>query len=309
MKKIFFALFLLLIGVLSLLIYIRITSGEPVFPESLRGTASDDTRVPRLDVTFLDIGQGDATFISFPNGQQMLVDCAIDARILEALGRVMPFYDRSIDYLLITHPDKDHYGGCEDVLERFDIGHIVYTGVQKEGNQSWQSYMYAQYDEGAAYTEIAKEDVWNIGSTTVHFFYPDHSVREGTHIPGVEKDTGPNNTSIIFSLEYMGKRVLLTGDVEAELEAYLVATYGVQLDTDVLKVGHHGSPGSSIPEFLTATSPAYAIISSGKGNSYGHPSARVLKKLERIGAETWRTDEKGDILVSIMLNSLYVGPP
>ena len=85
-----------------------------------------------LRITFLDIGQGDATFIEFPNGEQMLVDCAEDGKILEALGRVMPYYDRDIDYLMITHPDFDHYGGCTDVLNRFEVKNIVYNGFKKE---------------------------------------------------------------------------------------------------------------------------------------------------------------------------------
>ena len=206
---------------------------------------------------------------------------------------------------MITHPDKDHFGGCEDVLERFDVANIIYTGVEKKGNKSWQSYLSAQQSEGATYHQIEQEDTWAIASTTLHFLYPDHSVANDSTIPGLKKDTGPNNTSIIFSLEYQGVSILLTGDVEAELEEYLIATYGDQLDTDVLKVGHHGSPGSSTKEFLEATSPEYSIISSGK-NSYGHPSARVLKKLDRVGSDIWRTDQKGDILVSVINNTLYV---
>lgn len=257
----------------------------------------------------MDIGQGDATFITFPDDTQMLIDCSIDARILEALGRVMPYYDRTIDYLVITHPDMDHFGGCEDVLERFDVAHIVYTGVSKDGVQRWQSYLEAQTKEEAVYIEIDHQERWSIASSTLFFLYPDHSVKEQVRVPGFEKDTGVNNTSITFVLEYEGTSLLLAGDIEEELELYLVNTYSELLDIDILKVGHHGSPGSSSHIFLETTSPQDAIISSGKGNKYGHPSPRVLKRLERVSSTIWRTDEKGDILVSITpQHAYYVGP-
>lgn len=303
MKKIFFLLLVLLSVILIMKWQIR-SSGSI---QNMQGDLSQNSTTGTLHMAFLDIGQGDATFITFPNGEQMLVDCAIDARILEALGRVMPFYDTSLDYLLITHPDKDHYGGCQDVLERFDVANIIYTGAKKENNQSWDSFLTAKTAEGATYHQIEKEDVWHIASTTLHFLYPDHSVEKSTIIPGLQKDTGPNNASIVFILSYHGHTVLMTADTEKELEEYLLKVYSDQLDVDVLKVGHHGSPGSSIQEFVDAVTPLHAIISSGAENSYGHPSPRVVKRLERASSTIWRTDQKGDILVSITPDALYVG--
>jgi competence protein ComEC len=304
MKQIMFGLLVLLVICLLLLGALRIEEykeNENAVQDSSYTTES------ALSLVFLDIGQGDATFVTFPDGTQLLIDCAVDARILEALGRVMPFYDKTIDYLLITHPDKDHYGGCEDVLDRFDVEHIVYTGVKKTGNKSWESYTYAQYAEGADYQQIDRELTWTVGSSTLHFLYPDHPVDSDSTIPGQEADTGVNNTSIVLLLSYAETTVLLPGDAEAPLEAYLLQAYGEQLDVDILKVGHHGSAGSSAPEFLDIVSPDHAIISSGAGNSYGHPSRRVLKRLDRVSSTIWRTDQNGDILVSITPDNTYVG--
>ncbi len=259
-------------------------------------------QIDRLEVIFLDIGQGDATLINFPDSQQMLVDCAIDARIIESLGRNMDFYDRKIDYLLITHPDLDHYGGCIDVLERFEIGHIIYNGFDKSYDDFWLTFMQSveqEISEGAKYTIIEKEDVWEIADTQIHFMYPDHPIDLDSGIPGLNTDVGPNDTSIIFKLTHQDYDFLFTADGEEDLEHYLIETYGEQLDVEVLKAGHHGSGTSSITEFVSSTSPLYTIISAGKNNNFGHPSRRVLKRLERAGSRVLRTDLEGDIIIRI----------
>lgn len=251
----------------------------------------------KLKMTFLDIGQGDATFIDFPDGQQMLVDCSIDGRILEALGKVIPYYDRDIDYLFITHPDSDHYGGCESVLERFDVKHIVYSGMVKTGDDMWQSFLAAKEHEGAQYEEIKAEDVWTIASTSLHFLYPDHVLAQNSKIPGLETETNTNNTSLVFRIDYGNNSVLMMGDAELELEDYLLETYSDQLNVDILKLGHHGSDSSTGQEFIEMVSPKDAIASCGLDNKFGHPSRRILKRLERASTTVWRTDLHGDIEV------------
>lgn len=259
-----------------------------------------------VKITFLDIGQGDATFIEFPDGTQMLVDCAIDARILEALGRVMPFYDHTIDYVIATHPDKDHYGGCVDVLKRFEVKHIVTNGFKKDESPFFSVFQQAVQDENAQRIEVQQEDVWTIASTTLHFLYPDFPLEKEPVLHGLAKNKISNNTSIVFLLQYGEKKVLFTGDAETETENYLVKKYGKLLESDVLKVGHHGSNSSSGEKFLQYVSPTNAVISSGKGNEYGHPTLRIVRRLERTGATLWRTDQKGDILLTIDPHSVYV---
>ncbi len=278
-EKIAYFSLILLIVVLVLIWFIR--EKQPV----------DNSNM--LKITFLDIGQGDATFIEFPSGEQMLIDCAIDAVVVEALGRTMDFYDRTIDYLVVTHPDLDHYGGCADVLYRFNIKHIIYNGFQKPNSGVWNGFMDAvekEIDQGAEY--IIADNVFDLKVDDVYisYLFPDRPV-------DVE-DTN-NNTSIVMRISYGEQDVLLTADAEKELEQYLVDVYDNELDVEILKVGHHGSLTSSILEFLGVTSPKDAIISSGEENNFGHPSARIIKRIERKGVNIWRTDQQGDIIAEI----------
>ncbi len=256
-----------------------------------------------IKITFLDIGQGDASFIDWPDGTQMLVDCAIDARILEALGRVMSPFDRKIDYLVVSHPDQDHYGGCVDVLKRFEVKHIVYNGYKKNSSQYLPVFLQTVEDEkkdGAEYIEVDHEQSWTINSSTLHFLYPDLPINSHPFLSKVSKNDVSNNTSILMILQYGHKKVMFTGDSEFEEENYLMSKFSsATLDVDVLKVGHHGSSGSTSDAFLKVLTPEYAIISSGKENKYGHPSLRTLHRLERANSQVWRTDTRGDIILNI----------
>jgi len=295
--------FVLLLIVLGLLVFIRFQHKEAVVPES------ELEHVEQMEIVFLDIGQGDATFVTFPDGSQMLIDCAIDARIMESLGKHMDFFDKRIDYLVVTHPDLDHYGGCIDVMKRFDIGTIVYNGFEKPYDDMWQEFMMSVEEEkisGAEYLQIVRQDIWDIAGVRVEFLYPDHSVLENTHIPGTEKKTSSNNTSIIMKLSHGDQDVLLMGDAEEELEEYLLQAYGGQLDVEVLKAGHHGSGTSSIEEFLAVTTPDIVTMSSGRDNRFGHPSARVLKRFEREGSHIYRTDQIGDISIVVREDNVEV---
>lgn len=263
----------------------------------------------QLKVIFMDIGQGDATLIIFPNGQKMLIDCARDAVILSALGRNLPWFDRDIDYLVATHPDADHYGGCIDVLQRYNIKHIYFNGFEKEESRLLAEFHRAVAEEekiGANFEIVSSTKRLVVASTTIQFLYPDHSILRDPHVPGV-KTIESNNTSIVMKISHGAEDILLTGDMEQPLEDYLIHQFGTSLQSEVLKIGHHGSKSSSSEEFLRVVLPDYAAISVGENNSYGHPSLRVLARLERTGAQVLRTDQIGDILFSITTTSIRIG--
>ncbi|KKQ28251.1 MAG: Metallo-beta-lactamase domain protein [Candidatus Magasanikbacteria bacterium GW2011_GWC2_37_14] len=264
---------------------------QTLFKINLKTEVLETPNTASLIVNFLDVGQGDATLIKFPNNEKMLVDCSIDSRILSALGRVMSFSEKTIDYLVITHPDSDHYGGCIDVLNRYNIKNIVYNGLQKSTDPFWQEFWQKIQTSGAKYLEINKPEVWEISSSTIEWLYPDKELNQINSVLR-KKD---NNTSLIFKLNYASKSVLFVGDAENELEQYLLNNYQAKLTSNILKVGHHGSAGSSGILFLEAVSPEFAVISVGKDNTFGHPSLRVLKKLERLKSKIFRTDLNGDI--------------
>ncbi len=247
-------------------------------------------------VTFFDIGQGDAALIQFDNGQKMLVDCGPDRKILSKLGSTLPFFDRTIDFLVVTHPDSDHYGGCPAVLERYQVKNIITNGAQKLGDPYWTAWQKYQGLEQAQNKIISGKETLIIGESRLEFLAPDESF-------GIDLNKfGGNNHSIVFLLKNNLGKFLFTGDMEAPLENALMNKYCSNssrcsaLKADYLKVGHHGSDSSSGEDFLQLVDPKFAIISVGP-NKYGHPSRRVLHKLDRVGAKIWRTDQLNDIIV------------
>lgn len=248
-------------------------------------------------IIFFDIGQGDAALINFADGQKMLVDCGPDRRILSKLGKYLPFYRRDLDYLLVTHPDFDHYGGCVDVLKRYQVKRVIFNGRKKSYDKYWQEWDKNMRAENAELEIINGYSQKNIAGANLTFLSPDAGLNLAV------KGDDNNNYSIVFKLADKDVSYLFTGDMEEPLEYALVQKYCSTTSTicpmiqaNVLKVGHHGSDSSSGEEFLRLVAPERAIISSGAENKYGHPSLRVLKKLERVGAAILRTDEKGDIV-------------
>ncbi len=250
-----------------------------------------------FSVNFLNVGQGDATLIHFDNGIRMLIDCGPDRKILFKLGQYLPFYDRTIDYLLITHYDNDHYGGCVDVLRRYNVKNIIDNGATKPDDRYWAAWNKYRTNERADSIVIDRANSLIIASSTLNFFSPDKKLNLSS------KETDSNNSSIVFLLSHHDSRFLFVGDAELPLENALVNQYCAvsstcpALHADYLKIGHHGSDSSSGDMFLSAVSPSVAVISVGK-NTFGHPSLRVLRRLERMGIDVWRTDQKDDIIVS-----------
>ncbi|HLC69730.1 MAG TPA: MBL fold metallo-hydrolase [Patescibacteria group bacterium] len=244
-------------------------------------------------VTFFDIGQGDAFLIEFETGEQMLVDCGKDKKILSKLGSALPFYDRTIDYLLITHYDSDHYGGCADVLRRYRVLKVVDNGLKKPGDPYFDSFEIYREKEKASYEAGHADLSWRIGEEVINFFGP------GTDY-GLDS-TDHNENSLVFKLSRKDKDWLFMGDAGVKLEEAILRKYCSEgatcplKDVEVLKAGHHGSDTSSSEEFLEVVSPEEAVISVGK-NSFGHPSLRVLRKLDRVGANILRTDLDRDII-------------
>ena len=283
MKKIIIVLLILLVLVLGLFFYIKFYSTN------------------KFQIIFLNVGQGDSTLIKFRNGEKMLVDCGPDRKILSKLGQYLPFYDRTIDILLITHPDLDHYGGCVDVLKRYQIKKIITNGEVKNSDPFFQVWQKMVVQEGVGNLIVSRPEELIIASTTFKFLSPDSSLSLE------EKLKEGNNGSIVFQLQDLtvGK-ILFTGDMELALENALLTKYCPDFasstlscptfQSNYLKVGHHGSDSSSGDEFLQAVNPSVSIISVGK-NTFGHPSFRVLRHLERIGTTIWRTDEKNDIII------------
>lgn len=232
-----------------------------------------------MTVAFLDVGQGDAIFIKAPNGRQMLVDGGPGPIVLRELGKVMPFYDRSIDVVLATHADQDHVGGLVSVLQRFKVDLFVRTNTVSDSAAF--NELLTLVEEKKIPTEIivAPEDILLSADVEFGILFP------VTDTAGWET----NDSSIVGKVVYGNNSFLLTGDSPQLIEKYLVGKYGAQLKSDVLKAGHHGSKTSSSELFVGTVAPKYSIISAGKDNRYGHPSQEVLDVLKKFGGQILHT--------------------
>lgn len=239
-----------------------------------------------LVVAFLDVGQGDAIYIEAPNGNQLLIDGGPNGAVLRELGRVMPFFDRSIDVVIETHPDADHIGGLSDVFSRFDISYFLEPGIQNDTIQTKELLSKVKEERGVTSVYARRGMLVDLGGgATLSILFPDRDVTT------IETNTG----SVVARLDYGDISVLLTGDSPTSIETYLVSLDARSLDSDLLKLGHHGSRTSSSKSFIEAVSPQIAIISAGKDNRYGHPHREVLDTLNELHISYLSTAEMGTI--------------
>jgi len=236
-----------------------------------------------LRVYFFDVGQGDAIFIETPNGNQVLIDGGPDNKVLQELARVMPFYDREIDMVVLSHPHADHATGLISVLERYDVKNVLQA---KEDYYSpvvtaWRDVVKM---EGVNEIEAIAGKIIELGNGVVlKTIYPRESL---------EKQTvkNPNNSSVVMMLDYKDTEILLVGDIEAKVEKELLND---DIGADILKVGHHGSKTSTTASFLEKVSPQVAFIEVGSKNKFGHPAFEVIRRLEKSGIKYYRTDLDG----------------
>ena len=267
-----------------------ITAVISLFVLSWYALGSGSSPEELLTVTFLDVGQGDATLIESPSGTQVLIDGGKPGSLIAPLSRALGFFDRDLDMVVATHPDMDHVGGLIDVLERYEIGTIVMTENVKE-TPAFNAFLDAVEAEGANIIYARRGQVYDlglgpVGSTTLAVLFPDRDVS------GMES----NDSSIVSRLVYGESEYLLTGDSPIEVEEYLVDLGASTLRSDVLKAGHHGSRTSTAETFVSVVDPDVAIISVGKGNQYGHPHQEVMDRFAAHGVETKNTADEGDIV-------------
>lgn len=239
----------------------------------------------KLCVSFLDVGQGDAIFIESPTGVQVLVDGGRGSGVLRELGSRMSYFDHSLDMIVATHEDADHIGGLIDVLERYDVVRVLRTDNENDTPVA-DVFRDRVIEEGADIAYAMRGQVYEIGGgVTLEVLFPDRSMVE------VESNT----SSIVLRLVYGETEVLLTGDSPKNIEEYLVLISGADLESDILKLGHHGSRTSTSELFLKQVGPQYGIVSAAKDNTYGHPHVEVTDLLFNEGIDMLSTAEEGTI--------------
>ncbi|MEK7157820.1 MAG: ComEC/Rec2 family competence protein [Patescibacteria group bacterium] len=251
-------------------------------------TVAMEDRRGVLKVSFLDIGQGDAIFIEAPNGNQVLIDGGSNKAVLKELGKVMPFYDRTIEAVIATHPDKDHIGGLIEVLKNYRTDFVMEPGVSSDTG-AFQELEKTIKEKNLPKILARRGMSLSLGEGVyLNILFPDRD----------NEDWETNTASIVTKLTYGDTSFLLTGDSPIAIEKYLSMIDGKNLKSDVLKAGHHGSRTSTSESFASLVSPEYAVISAGKDNRYGHPHKEVLDILEKIKATILKTYELGTISFS-----------
>jgi len=240
-----------------------------------------------LEITFFDIGQGDSIFIETSDGKQVLIDGGPDNSILEKLNQTMSFYDRTIDLVILTHPDADHITGLVKVLNYYQIEHILTSGLEKDTAiyMKWKELI----EEKNISLSLAQQGQRIIlqNNVILEVLWPDQNLISSYSNPA-------NNVSVVTRLVYDDIEILLTGDIEKKVENYLV-NQDFELESDILKLAHHGSKTSSSYNFLKKVDPEVAVISVGEDNRYKHPSQEVLERIKDL--IIYRTDEDGDICI------------
>jgi competence protein ComEC len=241
-----------------------------------------------LTFAMLDIGQGDSLFIESPTGTQILFDAGPPKNILGQLARMMPSFDRSIDAIVITNPDQDHIGGFLDVLKNYKVGKVFEPGTFNDSTT--YKNLEAEIEKQKIPDVLAKRGMrLNIGGGAyIDILFPDRDVSLWDS----------NDGSVVAKLSYGNESIMLTGDSTAKTERILLDENSpAGLQSTILKAGHHGSRTSSSLDFVKAVAPSYFLISDGKDNKYGHPHQETLDIVSSVGAQIFRTDLLGTIIM------------
>lgn len=239
-----------------------------------------------LHLVFCDVGQGDAVLISH-RSHQILIDGGPNNQVLSCLGNNLPFWDRTIEMVVATHPDADHITGLIDVIKRYSVEQFVLNSAGKD-SAVFHEFQRVIGAEGAGVYFPQEGDQVKLGALKMIVLWP-LSQEKVLGATTVEKEA--NETSIVILLSFGEFDVLLPGDISSQIEVQLDLG-----DIEVLKVAHHGSKFSTSEEFLEKVKPELAVVSVGK-NRFGHPTREVLERLETLGIALLRTDQEGEVEV------------
>lgn len=241
-----------------------------------------------LKVVFLDIGQGDSIFIKSPSGNKFIIDGGPNDTLTRRIPRYMSMFDRDIDMIFVTNPDKDHFEGFISLIQSYNVPVMITSSVSAIDNSVYKELLNVAKENNVKEINAVASQVLNIGGGAyMEVIFPD---REGI------SDLNHNDGSLVLRLVYRKTSILFTGDSTEKIEKYLINNYPQKLKADILKVGHHGSKTSTSESFVKVVSPTWAVISAGKGNSFGHPHKEVLDVLNKYKVKILGTYDNGSIV-------------
>ncbi len=277
----------------------RLLVGVAAVAVALSTLAMADAAGRSTRLVMLDVGQGDAILVESRRGARMLIDGGPDPdRLLVALDELVPPWDRRVDVIVLSHPHEDHVAGLVRVLERYRVGRVFEPGMHGPG-PGWAAWD-AALQHGPPRATLATGARLQLDEISLTAVWP----APGVPAEPASTGRGINDTSIILLGEANGRRFLLTGDAEDDVDPALVA-HGLPA-VDVLKVAHHGSATATSAALLAALRPTLALISVGADNDYGHPASSTLGRLRDIGARVLRTDLEGTVEVDLRAHGLRV---
>src|SRR3989344_1329040 len=276
---------------LSVFSYIRVNFrwyvlGFLVFVSGvLWSIAIHENRNGILTIAFLNIGQGDSIFIESPTGTQVLVDGGPNNSLMKEISSVLPWYDRKIDMLVVTNPDRDHYEGFIPFLKKYRTDVVLEPGTTNK-SEAYGLLEKVIIDKKIPKILARRGQIIDLGGGAyLKVFFPDRDI----------SGLNPNDGSIVMQLVYGETSVMLQGDSPTNIEHYLFGLDGKNLKSTILKVGHHGSRTSSGEEYVKAVDPEWAVISAGANNTYGHHHKEVLDTLNKLVIKTIDTCNNGEI--------------
>ncbi len=262
-----------------------------------------------LRIHFIDVGQGDATLLELPDGKTMLIDGGNEAATVTVMRYLNALNVKTIDYLVVTHTDIDHCGGLDSVVKYKNVGTAYLPNASVDVNTEYAQLCAALQANGCKQT-LSSRSVEIVGAEyRFSFLYPYTATREDE----AEKSDANEESAVIW-LDYHGVNALFTGDAPQSMEEILLRDDALGLfekrrvdlhSIEILKVAHHGSAYSGCAEFLSTIGVRTAVISCGKNNVYGHPSSETLERLESVGADVYRTDESGHVVLTISADGTY----
>jgi beta-lactamase superfamily II metal-dependent hydrolase len=226
-----------------------------------------------LQVSFLDVGQGDAIYIRAPNGNDILIDGGPDDSVIQKLHEVMPSFDKDIDLMIATHPDKDHIAGLSTVLEQYQVRYFLHSEISSGTSFDKSLQALAATEPGLLQVTARRGERFIIDhhrGIYIDILFPDQNT---SHF----KET--NDASIVARLVYKKQSFLFTGDSPVSVEQFLAQTDKSTIQSNVLKLGHHGSNSATSETYLNVVKPQYAIVSAGKNNTYHHPHPTIVARI------------------------------
>ncbi|GIK83399.1 MAG: metallo beta-lactamase superfamily lipoprotein [Patescibacteria group bacterium] len=267
----------------------------------------------QLKITFCDVGQGDATLISV-GSTQLLIDAGPNQKVLTCLENQLPFWDRKIEFFILTHMDADHIGGAPEVLSYYQVDYVFMNPSNKKTSDfalleeavsrkmmSGTRRLYSFIGQSIVLDSLVSLTVINPNYDFPQVIQPIFSQTEAmlsdANSQIIEEKLAKiseNNLSIALLLTYKKVRIILPGDLEKDGEL-AVMPIGLPEQISILKAGHHGSKSSSTPGFISLLRPEITVISSGKNNAYGHPNPQVINTFRDFGVSIYQTSNSGDV--------------